>query len=249
MSWTKKDQAKLREYQTAQMTVKEIAVKMQRPPELIRAELEAMGYRPIESKPVPESEFLKGREPVAIPYTPDKRSYQKTSPEMREKFIELRMAGRTYQQIANLTGVKMTTVKSAVMKYLKEQAQKQIKEDKPVKINEEFEAAVNEMMAEAKEEEPAPVAADTSSKQEITPVISTTNNTIRTKKSQALSGVKMIGVLDDLLNDLFGENAEVVSMVADAEHCDIGFAYQGREYSIFFAQREEVPEYDRADRR
>lgn len=74
MSWTKEDQARLRTLHTKQLTVKEIAKEMQKPQELIRSELKAMGYKPIEQKEKPESDILKGFKPVEIPRRGDLRA-------------------------------------------------------------------------------------------------------------------------------------------------------------------------------
>lgn len=63
---TKEEQGKLRELHTAQMTVAEISQKLQKPEAEIRAELDAMGYRPIEERLKAESEFLMGKS-VEIP--------------------------------------------------------------------------------------------------------------------------------------------------------------------------------------
>ena len=249
MSWTKEDQAKLREYQTAQMTVKKIAKTMQKPQEWIRSELEAMGYTPIETKQPAESEFLKNFKPVEI----KKKPYTKITPEIEEKCVELRGEGKSFSQIARKLNIGTSSVTRILKKYASETEETETKEDKPVKaakINEEFDAAVNKMLAEAKEKEPAPSANDASS-EEITPVIPIPNDITQELKSQApaLTGIKMMTEIEAMLGECFGRDAEIISVSADGEHCDIGFTYQDREYSLLFAQREEVPEYDRADRR
>lgn len=246
MSWTKEDQAKLREYQTAQMTVKEIAVKMQRPQQLIRAELEAMGYKSIEDKPKPESEFLKGKEPVKV----GRKPYAKITPEIEQKVCELSGQGKSQMQIAIKLDICLSSVKRIMQKHKADKP-------KPSQINEDFEAAVNEMIAEAREEkamtvtekEPAPSANDASSEKKDSETLSTNDSNTEPPKSQVLSGIKMKMELEAMLGEVYGRDAEIVYVNADAEHCDIGFAYRGREYSLLFAQREEVPEYDRADRR
>ena len=241
MSWTKEDQAKLREYQTAQMTVKEIAVKMQRPQQLIRAELEAMGYKPIEDKPKPESEFLKGKEPVKV----GRKPYAKITPEIEQKVCELSGQGKSQMQIAIKLDICLSSVKRIMQKHKADKP-------KPSQINEDFEAAVNEMIAEAREEkamtvtekEPAPSANDTSSK-EITPAISTINDTTEKPESQApvLTGIKMMMEVEAMLGEVFGRDAQIIDINANGDHCDIGFTYHGREYSMLFAEREEVPDY------
>ena len=241
MSWTKEDQAKLREYQTAQMTVKEIAVKMQRPQQLIRAELEAMGYKPIEDKPKPESEFLKGKEPVKV----GRKPYAKITPEIEQKVCELSGQRKSQMQIAIKLDICLSSVKRIMQKHKADKP-------KPSQINEDFEAAVNEMIAEAREEkamtvkekEPAPSANDTSSK-EITPAISTINDTTDKPESQApaLTGIKMMMEVEAMLGEVFGRDAQIIDINANSDHCDIGFTYHGREYSVLFAEREEVPDY------
>ena len=66
MSWTKEDQARLRTLQTSRLTIDETAKEMQKPQGWIRAALEDMGYKPIEVREKPESEFLKSFKPVDI---------------------------------------------------------------------------------------------------------------------------------------------------------------------------------------
>ena len=108
--------------------------------------------------------------------------------------------------------------------------------DKPMKLTE---------FNEAKEKEPVPSANDTSSEQNITPVILTTNDTTEPPKSQdlTLTGIKMMMELEAMLGEVFGREAEIIDINADGEHCDIGFAYRDRKYCLLFAEREEVPEY------
>lgn len=278
MSWTKKDQAKLREYQTAQMTVKEIAVKMQRPQQLIRVELEAMGYKPIEDKPKAESEFLKGKEPVKI----GRKPYAKITTAVEKRVCELREQRRTTTQIATTLNISPQTVSNILqrngystkrgeyhkIKLQDLQDQEETKEDKPMKaasINEEFDAAVNQMVEEAQakenaqkmtikdifedidkrfsgaEKEPAPVATVTDSSREKEVL---TNNDITEKpKCQALTGVLMIGVLEDLLRELYNEDVEITSLTADREHSEIRFALGGKVYQIEFGIYQELPTY------
>lgn len=258
MSWTKKDQAKLREYQTAQMTVKEIAVKMQRPQQLIRAELEAMGYKPIEDKPKPESEFLKGKESVKI----ERKPYARITTAVEKRVCELRESCHTTTQIAITLNIAQQTVSNILkrngystkrgeyhkIKLQDLQDQEETKEDKPMKtasINQDFEQAVDQMIAEAKEKEPAPSANDASSKQDITPVIPVINDSTAKEKSQApaLTGIKMMMELEAMLGEAYGRDAEIVSVSADAEHCDIGFEHEGVRYSLTFGIRQTLPEY------
>lgn len=256
MSWTKEDTAKLREYQTAQMTVKEIAEKMHHPKQWIRDELKRMGYTPIESKPEPEkSEFLKGFKPVEI----KRRPYAKITSSIEKKVCELREQCFTTTQIAEKLNIGSQQTVSNILKrngYSTKRGEyhklslediTETKEDKPMKaaqVNEDFEKAVNEMIAEAKEKEPAPSANDTSSK-EITSGISTINDTTDKPESQApaLTGIKMMMEIEAMLGEVFGRDAEIIDINANSDHCDIGFTYHGREYSVLFAEREEVPDY------
>lgn len=97
MSWTKEDQARLRTLHTKCMTVKEIAKEMQKPQGWIRDELKAMGYKPIETREKPESEFLLNKQKTKIP----KRSYTKITPEIEKRVCELREQCFTTYQIAD----------------------------------------------------------------------------------------------------------------------------------------------------
>ena len=254
MSWTKEDTAKLREYQTAQMTVKEIAEKMHHPKQWIRDELKRMGYTPIESKPKPESEFLKGKEPVKI----ERKPYAKITTAVEKRVCELRESCHTTTQIAMTLNIAQQTVSNILKRngYSTKRGEyhklslediTETKEDKPMKaaqVNEDFEKAVDQMIAEAKEKEPASAATDTSSK-EITPAISTINDTTEKPESQApaLTGIKMMMEIEAMLGEVFGRGAEIIGINANSDHCDIGFTYHGREYSVLFAEREEVPDY------
>ena len=252
MSWTKEDSAKLREYQTAQMTVAEIAEKMQKKKSDIRRELVSMGYLPKEIKPQPEpSEFLKAFKPVEIKRKP----YAKITTSVEKRVCELRESCHTTTQIAQKLNIAQQTVSNILKRngystkrgeYHQLSLDKQeIKEDKPVKVNEDFEKAVDQMIAEAKEKEPVPSANDTSSEQDITPVIPTIDNTTVSPKSQApaLTGIKMMIEIEAMLGVVFGRDAQIIDINANSDHCDIGFSYHDREYSVLFAEREEVPDY------
>ena len=247
MSWTKEDQARLRTLHTKCMTVKEIAKEMQKPQGWIRDELKAMGYKPIEVREKPESEFLKGsKKKNEIP----KRVYNCITPETEKKICELREQCFTISQIKQKLNLHDESAVRNVLKrngYPTERGKyhKETKEDKPMKaaqINEEFDKAVDEMIAEAKEKEPASSANDTSSEVSNTP-ISTSNDTIETQKSQAISGITALSLLESALMNAYGGEAEIIDINANADHCDIGFAYHGKEYCLLFAEREEVPAY------
>ena len=116
---------------------------------------------------------------------------------------------------------------------------------KAVQINEDFEQAVNEMIAEAKEKEPASAATDTSSVTKEVNSLTQDNDTTDKPESQApaLTGIKMMMEVEAMLSEVFGRDAEIIDINANGDHCDIGFTYHGREYSMLFAEREEVPSY------
>lgn len=238
MSWTKEDQAKLREYQTAQMTVKEIAKKMGKPSEWIRSELENMGYKPIEEKEKPEkSEFLNGTVKIS------KKPYARITTGIEKKCLEMRDEGLSILQISKRLNIGCSSISRIFKKYNKK---------KPSQINEDFEAAVNEMIEEIKEEkevkltdtekEPAPVATVTDSSRE--KEVSLTNDNTNAPKCQSLTGVKMVGILEDLLHELYDETVEITSLGADTEHCDIRFTQGGREYGINFGLVGGMPRYE-----
>lgn len=122
-------QGKIRELHTAFKTVKEIAEEVNVSGSEVVAELEAMGYRPRYEKEKPQpSEFLSKPE----------RTYNRTSDETKERIITLRKQGKTLQQIANLTGVNLATVKGIMQRHLR---------------------------SEGKGKEPEPAATDTSSEE------------------------------------------------------------------------------------
>lgn len=208
MSWTKQDQAKLREYQTAQMTVAEIAEKMDRPIEWIRTELEAMGYKPIESKPAPEpSEFLEGFEPVKIT---GKRSYNRMTPEKVKTLIELRAQGKTIIEAAKIIGVSKAAAENALRK----------------------------VRTEANEKEPAPSANDASSEQvncEVLPIIND-NTPASVCQEPGINAAVMATLLLTMLDEAFGRECEPTGIKADRDHLDLSFSFEDREYYIVFGQ-------------
>ena len=265
MSWTKQDNARLRELHTAQKTVSEIADEMKKDKSLIRSKLVDMGYLPIEKKQPAESEFTRSFKPVEI-----NQRRAKITPEIEKKICELREQCFSFGQIGYKVGLSAATVRNVLIrngyptgngKYHKEDTAAQretvmdaeiiteTKEDKPMKaasINEEFDKAVDQMIAEAKEKEPASLADNASSeKQDITPVIPLINDNIPKEKSQppVLTGIKMMMEIEAMLGEVFGRDAEIIDINANGDHCDIGFTYHGREYSMLFAEREEVPDY------
>ena len=116
---------------------------------------------------------------------------------------------------------------------------------KAAQINEDFDKAVNVMIAEAKEKEPASAATDASSVTKEVNSLTQDNDTTEPPESQApaLTGIKMMMEVEALLGEVFGRDAEIIDINANGDHCDIGFTYHGREYSMLFAEREEVPSY------
>lgn len=274
MSWTKEDTAKLREYQTAQMTVKEIAEKMHHPKQWIRDELKRMGYTPIESKPKPESEFLKGKEPVKI----ERKPYARISTAVEQRVCELRESCHTTTQIAQKLNIAQQTVSNILKRNgystkrgeyhkLRLEDITETKEDKPVKVNEEFDKAVDQMIEEAQakksaqkmtikdvfedidkrfsgaEKEPVPSANDTSSEVETLESVSISNDNISAKKSQPLTGVRMLGELENLLNELFTGSVEITSLSGELDVASIKFRLDGEGYWISFGPQQEVPSY------
>lgn len=236
MSWTKEDQAKLREYQTAQMTVKEIAKKMGKPADFIRSELRSMGYKPIEQKSKPEkSEFLNG--PVKI----GKKPYTRITTGIEKKCLEMRDQGLSIFQISKELDIGCSSISRIFKKYGKK---------KPSQINEDFEAAVDEMIAEAREgkamtvteKEPAPIAAETDSAM-LEKEVLFNNDNINIKKSQPLTGVRMLGELENLLNELFTGSVEITSLSGELDVASIKFRLDGEGYWISFGPQQEVPVY------
>ena len=114
------------------------------------------------------------------------------------------------------------------------------KEDKPMKaaqINEEFDKAVDEMIAEAKEKEPASSANDTSSEVRNSPNISTSNDTIEPQKSQALSMIEVLNIVEGAVINAYGREAEPTYLHADRSTGEYRFILDGREYAVCFGER------------
>ena len=219
--WTKEDQARVRTLHTKQMTVKEIAEEMGKPQGVVRAALEDMGYKPIESKPVPDASEFTGKR-VEIP----KKPYRKTTTADVTKILELKAQGISNRGIAARLGMSKSSVTYALTKF---------KEDKP-------------MSNEIKEKEPASVGADASSKGVIDVKNETSSQPYDTtdkpeSQAPALTGIKMMMEVEAMLGEVFGGDAKIIDINANGDHCDIGFTYHGREYSMLFAEREEVPSY------
>lgn len=230
--WTKEDQARVRTLHTKQMTVKEIAEKMGKPQEVVRAALEDMGYKPIESKPVPEASEFTGKR-VEIP----KKPYRKTTTADVTKILELKVQGISNRGIAARLGMSKSSVTYALAKY---------KEDKPMKaaqINEEFDKAVDEMIADAKEKEPAPSANDASPK-EVTSNednhLSHLNDTTKEPESQAITAITGVSMIESMLHEWLGAEADITYLHAERQIGEIRFLHEGREYAFTFG---EVPSY------
>jgi predicted DNA-binding protein YlxM (UPF0122 family) len=250
MTWTKEDAGKLMEYYTARMTVAEIAAKMDKPEQWIRDELKSRGCKPIEKHPEAESDFLKGFKPVEIKRKP----YAKITTSVEKRVCKLRESCHTTTQIAEKLNIAQQTVSNILKRngYSTKRGEyhklslediTETKEDKPVKVNEDFDKAVDQMIAEAKEKEPVPSANDTSSEQDITPVIPTTNDTTSIKKSQPLTGVRMLGELENLLRELFTEQVEITSLSGELDVASIKFRLDGEGYWISFGPQQEPPVY------
>lgn len=243
MSWTKEDQARVRELHTKCMTVKEIAKEMQKPQGWIRAALEDMGYKPIETRERAESEFLSGK-PVEIP----KRSRRRITPETEQQVCELREKCFAVTQIADKLqiGSPQTVVNILKRNGYPTERGKFHKEDKPMKaaqINEEFDKAVDEMIAEAKEKEPASVGADASSEVRNSPNISTSNDTTEKTKSQVVSGITALSLLENALLNAYGAKVEITRILAERQIAELFFVIGGQEYGFTFGKKEGIPDY------
>jgi hypothetical protein len=250
MSGTKEDAGKLMEYYTGQMTVKEIAKKMGKPACFIRDELKSRGYEPIEKHPKAESEFLKGFKPVEIKRKP----YAKITTSVEKRVCELRESCHTTTQIAITLNIAQQTVANILKRngYSTKRGEyhklslediTETKEDKPVKVNEDFDKAVDQMIAEAKEKEPVPSANDTSSEVETLECVSISNSTTSIKKSQPLTGVRMLGELENLLRELFTEQVEITSLSGELDVASIKFRLDGEGYWLSFGPQQEPPVY------
>lgn len=259
---TKEEQAKLRELHTAQMTVKEIAERMQKPKAEIRSGLVAMGYLPIEKKETPESEFLKGRQPVEIPT----RKYQKITPEVEKRICELREQQFSAHQIAGKIGLSAPTVRKVLREHGYDTRRKRTKqdaavpgktrEDKPMKpqININVDIVADQLLKKSKtdkpqasnevdmKKEPAPVAADTSS-ETIIPVINDNTPEPKCQDPEPLSAISMLTLMQNMIEEAYGLEAQSTYIKADRKFVEYNFAYEGREYGFTFGLIQEVPEY------
>jgi hypothetical protein len=255
---TKAQQGKLRELQTAQMTVAEIAETMNMKKSDVRKGLVAMGYVPIETKQPAESEFLKGFKPVEIP----KRSYRRITPDVERRICELREQCFTCEQIKNKLNIcSSESVRQILIKNGYSTKRGEFHKIKATSINKDFDAAIDQMIEEAEvqkeekeviiaealkdEKEPATAAAVTDSveKQEITPIIPDNNHTTSEPESQPLSGVAALNLMQTMISDWTGMAANIVSLFADKDVAELVFIFEGKEYLCQFGQKG-VPEYD-----
>ena len=133
-------------------------------------ELEAMGYRPRYEKEKPQpSEFI----------TAQKANKQTISPETKAKIVELREAGKTYQQIVNLTGVKMSSV-TWILK-----------------------------QSRVKSKEPAPAATDTSSEKDNVKTVCDYHTTFLESCQEATSLIDNVGDwLEGFIADIYNNQSE-----------------------------------------
>jgi len=235
MSWTKEDSARLRELHTACMTVSEIAEKMKKDRTVIRQELVRMGYLPREVRPEPEKSEFTGKTISIEPR--NRKAYNRITPEIAEKIAELSGQGMSVRQISQELGLSSSSVH-----YTLHKARKKPKEDKPMKVNKDFDDAVSEMIAEAKEKEPASVGADTSSVTKEVNSLSQDNDTTEKPKSQVLSGVAALNMMQTMISDWTGMAASIVSLFADKDVAELTFMFEGTEYLCQFGPKG-VPEY------
>ena len=93
-------------------------------------------------------------------------------------------------------------------------------------------ASAHRIIAAAKEKEPTPAEAETSSKGNYT-----NNDTTKSAESQALRGVEVIGLMQTMLlgiEESFGYNVDITSLRADSEQAHLMFRYGGTDYVLSF---------------
>lgn len=91
-------------------------------------------------------------------------------------------------------------------------------------------ASAHRIIAAAKEKEPTAAATATDSKEKIVQV---QNNTSKAE-SQALRGVNVLGLIQTMLEEAYGTDAEIMSIRADSDTASIMFRYGGTAYSVQF---------------
>jgi hypothetical protein len=71
------------------------------------------------------------------------------------------------------------------------------------------------------------------------------NDTTDKPESQApaLTGIKMMLLLEQMLVDELGEGPTVTKIFADRGQCEVGFCYKDKEYALLFGEKEGIPDY------
>ena len=85
-------------------------------------------------------------------------------------------------------------------------------------------------MSELTEKEPTAAATATDSKENIVQVQNTTGSV----ESQALRGVNVLGLMQTMLEEAYGTDAEIMSLKSDSDTASIMFRYGGTAYSVQF---------------
>lgn len=93
-----------------------------------------------------------------------------------------------------------------------------------------FPASAHRIIAAGKEKEPTPAPTETSSNENIVQVQNTTSK----PESQALRGVNVLGLIQTMLEEAYGTDAEIMSLKADSDTASIVFRYGGTAYSVQF---------------
>ena len=91
-------------------------------------------------------------------------------------------------------------------------------------------ASISRIKSAVKEKEPA-TAATAADSREITVQV---KDSTKTAESQALRGVNVLGVLECVLDNAYGSDAEIMSLRADSDTASIVFRYGGTAYSVQF---------------
>ena len=144
---------------------------------------------------------------------PKKRTYNRMTPTLLEKAVKLRAEGVTCAMIADQLGINQKTVEYHMRKIKAEQAKK----------------------------EPAQAATCTDSEARNCPNISTSDNTTKRAKSQALSGISGLSCMESALDEWLGlgQEAEIVSVRADQTDSELVFEHKGEKYIMAFGRYEE----------
>lgn len=93
-------------------------------------------------------------------------------------------------------------------------------------------ASAHRIITAVKEKEPTAAATAESSKDNIIQVQNTTSK----PESQALKGVIMVSLLQTMLDEAYGKDAEIMSLKADSDTAYIAFKYGDTEYSVEFGR-------------